>query len=1138
LHELPAAWMQPVRRPRRVLGEIPEALDDLVMSLLSLDPVKRPKSAAEVIDWLTAIGQLPADDSPAAARSFLTTSRLCGREGARKMLDRIMRRAAAGQHTTLLVEGGPGTGKSRILAEAAVIAQTSGLTVVRAVARTQHGAGCSLAQDLATTLRQNVPAEAARAERFESRPSLRPSSDAESVELRSRMQQTLLALFREVASERPLAVIVDDLDRADEFSVAFVVALAHQARDLPLAIVASRSEGQHVAYPSPSSALAERALGLRLHDLDRTESHELLESMFGPVPNLERLSAWTFRVARGNPKLTTALAEYLLERGSVRYVDGAWVLPSDEIVAHVPPDLVQTLALRLETLSPAARALAELLGVRRGGATAELCLRAGAGSAEEVFAALDELVRARVLECAGHEHAFAQEELRNVVCGALSAERARALHQRWADALLAEPDSDLDTQLEVGWHLIHTEQELRGAEMLARVGPLLVEQGHAMAAALPAIEAALAILERHGGPLDTCLRLRSTLVLSGYLFDYRLATRYGEQTLALLHRTSGLGLAERLARFVGRRLGFALALALTAFARLWLPRERRGPPVIAALQYFVRAAMGLIGVRAVALDAPGTAAVLAKVEPLAGSPRFIGLQVIYRFCQALVLQMCGREAELDRTLRDALAMLKGARNRYMSAAEHQELLVGVLTSDGINECYRESSRALERADHLEQIGTSLARSAAHRIRLIHALTRGDLERAEECRRALNLHGIQGGTTWQVEWFAAPIEGMLGGANWSDLGLMRRSLERLEQLAQEIPSLRPHLHSNQIAYHFRRGEFELAVELGERYVREHPPHTLSGWGPTYAVTALALIEAGDVRRARELCEHARAHVSEADAAYTVMYGQLEMAHATALAVLGERQRAEAITRSHVEHRRAAGDHAGLVAVHQDRARIARLLDDRTALDDALRAMRMAALDSACPALVLLADRTAELRAPLHSPPPQLASLGSEADTQVTEPSERGVAKFLRGARTPGERCRQALRLLARCTASDEAYLFACEGGELTLVTALEQRGFPEPLTTQLRALLRREPQSFELCSTQLPDGNGIQVPFHVILLAPAEAPGVWTGAAVLRDTGTSQASVTSAMLAELCSVLAEDLRLQTEQSRAKRAAEPS
>ena len=54
------------------LARDPAELDDLVMSLLTLDPLGRPASAAEVIDRLTRIAELPRDeDDSAAASSYL-----------------------------------------------------------------------------------------------------------------------------------------------------------------------------------------------------------------------------------------------------------------------------------------------------------------------------------------------------------------------------------------------------------------------------------------------------------------------------------------------------------------------------------------------------------------------------------------------------------------------------------------------------------------------------------------------------------------------------------------------------------------------------------------------------------------------------------------------------------------------------------------------------------------------------------------------------------------------------------------------------------------------------------------------------------------------------------------------------------
>jgi hypothetical protein len=81
-----------------------------------------------------------------------------------------------------------------------------------------------------------------------------------------------------------------------------------------------------------------------------------------------------------------------------------------------------------------------------------------------------------------------------------------------------------------------------------------------MTAAVPAIERALEIYERNGRSLAHCLRMRSLLVMSCYLFDHKLAARYGEDTLDALYPFTGLAEVERWSRVLGKHLGFALGM--------------------------------------------------------------------------------------------------------------------------------------------------------------------------------------------------------------------------------------------------------------------------------------------------------------------------------------------------------------------------------------------------------------------------------------------------------------------------------------------------------------------------------------------------------------------------------------------------
>src|SRR5437763_1431598 len=84
-------------------------------------------------------------------------------------------------------------------------------------------------------------------------------------------------------------------------------------------------------------------------------------------------------------------------------------------------------------------------------------------------------------------------------------------------------------------------------------------------------------------------------------------------------------------------------------------------------------------------------------------------------------------------------------------------------------------------------------------------------------------------------------------------------------------------------------------------------------------------------------------------------------------LGRRGAADEIFRVRIDRLRKRGEHASLVTLFQYQARMARLVGDREALAEALQSMRDAALTSGLPAVILLADRVAELRSKHRSSP---------------------------------------------------------------------------------------------------------------------------------------------------------------------------
>jgi tetratricopeptide (TPR) repeat protein len=1041
---LPRAWKQPVERPLRIVPELPEALDELVIALMSVDASQRPGSAAEVIDRLSAIANLEAFDEVASARSFLAGSKLVGRSAQCEQLRRYVTRTATGNGSAVFVCGESGSGRSRMLAEAALLGQTSGLTVVRTVARSR-GTTAALADDLVQGLLQAAPVQAQQASA--SRPLITARSlAANSGEARAQLLRELTGFVLEIARARPLVISVDDLDRADELSRALIAALAYQCSETTLSVIASYD----VRNAAP---LLEQVQGaadtVTLRALDRVQTIMLCASLFGDVPNLERVSDWLFRVAAGNPKLTLQLAEHLLAQGSVRYVGGTWVLPT-EVDQALPPSAAEALLLRLDNVSGEARALAELLCVSRAGATPERILELSQLAPALVFSALEELVRTGVLESAGNEYAFAQEALRESLLGALDPVRRRQLHKAWAERLLAGAPSE-EARLEAGWHLVHTSEELRGADILAEIAPDWVDRRVSMAVAVPALERALEIYTRHDRPLAQQLHLRSLLVMSSFLADYRLADRHAEATLDALYPFTGLGLTERLVPVLGRSCAFVLGLGWTALRWCFRSRKRRGPSVIAAVRAYARAAMGLVGLRALAIDVDGLRVGLERMRAFEGMPH-PSLRLLYTLAKAITLHNQGSGADIGPLVQSVIDQLNGRGKAplQMNQAERTDLLCGVLLLEGLNQCYRQRSDALAHARQLEQLGTPLAVAAAMRISMTYHLLRGETERTQHFRRLLDLRAIENGTAWQIDWVAFPLEG-LAGITWSDLIALRRSLDSLEKLAAEMPAFANMRDTVRMGYHFRRGDFAAAVRFGEQYMAAHPPFSLIGWASTYAQTALSYIELGQGPRALEICERALGAVPVDHLQYVVHYSTLEAAHATALAACGERARSDQAFEALLTRLRASGEHTRAFLMHEYRVKAARMLGDRAALRAALQDMRHTALASGNASAILLADSVSERRARAHSSPLPPAKTEAARTHSITHSEETIVTAFLRREHLPQRRAQQALHMLGQYASSGEGYLFWVKDGVLELAASLNQREPPVELEGLLSAI---------------------------------------------------------------------------------------
>jgi hypothetical protein len=133
-------------RPSSIEPSVPEPLDELVLSLLSHEPLGRPASAAEVIDRLGAIAGLPPADELEVVRGYVRSADLVGRKHELEVVRKRLMRALAGSGGTVVVEARTGMGKTRLLHEIELEAKLAGALVLRGLA--QGGGPYALLREL------------------------------------------------------------------------------------------------------------------------------------------------------------------------------------------------------------------------------------------------------------------------------------------------------------------------------------------------------------------------------------------------------------------------------------------------------------------------------------------------------------------------------------------------------------------------------------------------------------------------------------------------------------------------------------------------------------------------------------------------------------------------------------------------------------------------------------------------------------------------------------------------------------------------------------------------------------------------------------------------------------------------------
>ncbi len=1025
IDELEELWKTPPPPPSSLAEGVPKELDALVLTLLLADPLARPPSAAEVIARLNVIGGLAPEegnDAERQAEAFLLGARFVGRAAKLEALEERTDALLQGKGSALRIEAIAGMGRTRLLEEVGVRAQIAGASVLRVDASTYrdaHGTARALGIRLLDAL-PHLSRQSARRYRGAlaelgrevearlitdgSNPPPPPLTGAQPTEDSG---GTLDGWFADVSRRKPLLIQVDNVDDADDASLGLLVALVRRSAVYPLMLVVTERLRRDPGKAVGLATIRSQCESLLLEGLSPSESLELVRSIFGDTPNVERFAGWLHGFTAGSPLHCIEVSRHLVARGIVRYADGMWILPSERPDTELSPALEDALATRLASLSGAARGLAECLSLQREQPTFELC-KFLTGEAEDrpVFALLDELARRDVLYTDRDGYRFSSMALREALRGAMNDARRQQNHRLLGRALkrLAGEDNP-GLLLQAGWHSIQGGAELRGADLIASVSHDSATMRRLIAnlhRAGPALEAALNVYKRHRRSVYERLPLLSALAHAGYYEDRVLGADYGDEALDACEDLSGVRTARRMRRFLGAWLALAVGIS-AAWVRFHLtPKRERGYAFSEMLVQLFGVVTALSGAAALSLDVERAASIASVIEIFSVVPKRVAAAGIYAFCEGL--KEIGREHQ-GRVF-DTFGVL---RQRFEDPKYYRELpddarilyVGGALFARGSFAIMREDSRvALECADALDACGMKLYAMIASQIRFLCYANRGELDKAAEHREQVELHAARVGSVWQVETWEQPCLIPLY-VRLDDVVALRRASDRLELVGQSIPSIKRYARLARLALmHVQNERIDDAVKVVEEEVTTQEPRSFIGWSSSASFMARAFNRMGRYSEAKNACEIVLPHLTEEDRDYVMLFLDVDLEMAVAQAGLGSFRDAFARVDALLARFRESDNPMVQGRLHETRARVALMAGRTDEYRHSLSLVEHWFRGTGTPALIASYERLAALGeegAPAAAgSAPSMAGTGSEAQAESVTANVKTVVSKRRTA----------------------------------------------------------------------------------------------------------------------------------------------
>lgn len=386
--------------------------------------------------------------SPMALHVHRATGDVVGRPAELAAIHQELNSASAGRVVALTLEGEPGIGKTRLLLAAAEMASSAGFTTIAVTADEELRGPFLLARSIVGSpeaLRAAGPETSEALARFLDSMSGQDDPGLATLAPDQRLLRTFdlgAVAFRALAAERPLAVLIDDLQWADEDSLRLLRYLIRADAQSPIFLMFAIRPEEFAEMTEAVNLIADLGrMGLvRRMKVDRftqVETRAFLEQVLGGAVDAAG-AAVMHAQAEGVPFMVEEMAQAYRDGGLIQQIDRVWTLAknAERLVPSAVRTLISRRATRLPDETRALLASAAVLGRHFSlKDLREIELRVNDTSiepqalAESLAPAVSAGLLVEHAEGSAADYSFQHEQVREFAAAGLTPARRRAIHQ-------------------------------------------------------------------------------------------------------------------------------------------------------------------------------------------------------------------------------------------------------------------------------------------------------------------------------------------------------------------------------------------------------------------------------------------------------------------------------------------------------------------------------------------------------------------------------------------------------------------------------------------------------------------------------------------------------------------------------------